>query len=160
MLLKKYLMLFILSILFISCSGNREKQKTIIEKRVIPNKITMLFVTQPHCPSCEALEKTMKLEKPAKLISNYFEIDKINIGEKIPDGLVPPNGTPTVYFLGYKDEALVEPIVGEKSEEELMIFLSDALYEFKKLYGIDLEKKGDTNETDNSSYSNTNTNSM
>jgi len=160
MFFKKYLMLFLISILFISCSGNKEKQKTIIEKKDIPNKITMLFVTQPHCPSCEALEKTMKLEKPAKFISNYFAIHKINIGEKIPDGLIPPNGTPTVYFLGYKDEPLVEPMVGEKREEDLIMFLNDALYEFKNLYGIDLEKKGDTNETNNSSYSNPNTNSM
>jgi len=160
MFLKKYLILAILSILFISCSGNGEKQKSIIEKKEIPDKITMLFVTQPHCPSCEALEKTMKLKKPAKLISKYFKIHKINIGEKIPNGLPSPNGTPTVYFLGYKDEALVEPIIGEKSEEELMVFLNEALYEYKNLYGIDLEKKGDTNETNSSSYYNINNNSM
>ena len=151
MSLKKYLMLFLILVLFISCNGNKKNQKTIIDKKDIPNKITLLFVTQPHCPSCKILEKTMKLEKPAKLILNYFKIHKINIGEKIPDGLIPPNGTPTVYFLGYKNELLVEPMVGEKNEERLMMFLNDALYEFKKLYGIDLEKKGDTNETDNNS---------
>jgi len=154
MYLKKYIVLVFISILFVSCSGDKEQSK---DKKIIPDKITMLFVTQPHCPSCAALEKTMQLEKPAKLISNYFVIHKINIGEKIPDGLVPPNGTPTVYFLGYKNEALVEPIIGEKSEEELMMFLDDALYEFKKLYGIDLEKNKDTNETNYSnSYSNNN----
>ena len=149
MLFRRYLVLLVISIFFISCSKG-SKSQNIEKTRDIPDRITILFVTQPHCPSCDALEETMKLDKPSKLIQNYFKIQKINIGEKLPDGLIPPNGTPTVYFLGYKNEPLVEPMIGEKTEESLMMFLEDALYEFKNLYGIDLRKQGGKNETNSS----------
>jgi len=120
------------------------------KEKIIPNKITMLFVTQPECPSCDKLEEVMSLEAPKKLIESYFEIKKVYLGEKIPDNLIPPNGTPTVYFLGSDDEVLVEPIVGEKDEPALMEFLNDSLYEFKITYGVDIrELKKENNETTN-----------
>jgi len=55
-------------------------------------------------------------------------------------------------FLGAEDEALLEPMVGEKEEEALMEFLEDALLEFKNLYKVDLIeklKKRENNETTN-----------
>jgi|GEM_PF-935475 len=156
MLFYKYLILFIMPILFISCtsteeSSSKSQQKVIqkIKKEDIPKKINILFITQPHCPSCEKLEETMKLEKANELIKKYFTIKKVYLGEKIPDGLSTPNGTPTVYFLGYKDEALLEPMVGEKDLPSLLMFLEDALIEFKILYGIDLQKEEFTQNENN-----------
>lgn len=143
----KYLTLFVLVFFIFACSVSEENTQ---KKKVIPDKITMLFVTQPNCPSCKRLETVMQLEKPKTLIENYFEIKKVYLGEKLPDGLIPPNGTPTVYFLGSNDEVLVEPIIGEKDEIELMEFLEDSLYEFNITYGIDiqtLKKKEETHET-------------
>ncbi len=170
MSLKKNVTLCIIFFVSIACSNSNhndtnitKKQQKYINKKDIPDKIKLLFVTQPHCPSCDELERTMKQNRPAKLIKNYFSIQKINIGQKLPDGLIKPNGTPTIYFLGYKDEVLVEPMIGEKNETTLMMFLNDALYEYKNLYGIDLEQKGDNNETNssnNNSNNNSNTNSM
>ena len=151
---KKYLYLLPLIFLLIACSSPSETKKI-----KIPDKITFLFVTQPSCPSCDALKETMKLPQPTKLLDNYFEIKEIYLGEKIPDGLSKPNGTPTVYFLGSDNEALLEPMVGEKTEEGLMEFLEDALLEFKNTYKVDLvkkmqkreeEKKKENNETNNS----------
>lgn len=110
------------------------------EEVVVPEKITMLFLTQPSCPSCKALEETMQLPKPKALLENYFEIKMVNLGEELPAGLIPPNGTPTVYFLGANDVALIEPMVGEKREEQLLEFLEDSLLEFKNTYKVDLEK--------------------
>ena len=130
-----------------NCSSTDDTKK---KEKIIPNKITMLFVTQPECPSCDKLEEVMSLEAPKKLIESYFEIKKVYLGEKIPDNLIPPNGTPTVYFLGSDDEVLVEPIVGEKDEPALMEFLNDSLYEFKITYGVDIrELKKENNETTN-----------
>ena len=130
-----------------NCSSTDDTKK---KEKIIPNKITMLFVTQPECPSCDKLEEVMSLEAPKKLIESYFEIKKVYLGEKIPDNLIPPNGTPTIYFLGSDDEVLVEPIVGEKDEPALMEFLNDSLYEFKITYGVDLrELKKENNETTN-----------
>ncbi len=133
-------LLLILSPLFFlsSCSNPEEtKRETII----VPKKITMLFVTQPSCPSCDKLEETMVLSKPKQLITNYFNLKKVYLGEKLPDGLIEPNGTPTVYFLGANNEVLVEPMVGEKSEQALIEFLEDALLEFKNIYKVDLIEK-------------------
>jgi len=158
MSLKKIISLFImsLSIFFVACrddfSIKNSSTKDIIKKKIakedIPKKISMLLITQAHCPSCKELEETMKLEKPAKLIKKYFNKKITYLGEKIPENLTPPNGTPTVYFLGYRDELLIEPMIGEKDEEGLMMFLEDALLEFKTLYNVDLTlNKEDNNET-------------
>ena len=149
MLLKKTLLLLILPLLFISCTSTEDSENSSktakvavekIKKEEIPKKITLLFVTQPHCPSCDNLEATMKLEKPAELLSRYFTFKKVYLGEKLPEGLIPPNGTPTIYFLGYRDEALLEPMVGEKNEKSVVEFLEDALLEFKTLYSVDLKE--------------------
>jgi len=156
MFLKRFLLLIVIPLLFIACSSNEEPPKDHprknihkINKEDLPKRIKVLFVTQPHCPSCEALQSTMQQPIPQTLLNDYFEIETIFLGKKLPDGLIPPNGTPTVYFLGYQDEPLIEPMVGEKTEEDLMMFLEDALFEFKHLYGVDLveQKKGETNET-------------
>jgi len=155
---KKYLLLLTVSLLFLACSSSDEtqnqKERNMVQKinkADLPKKIKILFVTQPHCPSCDQLETTMKAQAPQQLIQNYFKIETIFLGKKLPDGLIPPNGTPTVYFLGYHDEALMEPMIGEKSEEALMMFLEDALLEFKNLYGVDLVKqKGENNDTNQS----------
>ncbi len=143
----------IFMVLFISnCTSPDDNTK---KEKVIPDRITMLFVTQPECPSCEKLEKVMRLEAPKKLIESYFEIKKVYLGEKIPDNLIPPNGTPTIYFLGSDDEVLVEPLIGEKNETALMEFLTDSLYEFKVTYGVDIRelKKSENNETNSSKAS-------
>ena len=52
-----------------------------------------------------------------------------------------PNGTPTVYFLGTDNEILVEPMIGEKTEKELLEFLEDAISEFKITYHVDLVER-------------------
>ena len=160
------LSLFLLSILFVACSEEQiftqnDISKTSIRKKEIPKeelpkKISMLFITQAHCPSCDKLENTMKLKKPAQLIKKYFEKKTIYLGEKIPENLAKPNGTPTVYFLGYKDELLIQPMIGEKDEASLIMFLEDALLEFKTLYDVDLTlTKEDNNETDETNSSST-----
>jgi len=147
-LLSKLLsILFLLLLLGSGCSdtthsnSTKETNKTNQTDIVIPNKITMLFVTQERCPSCDKLEKTMKQPKVHELIVNYFSIIKIDANEALPDTLPPPFGTPTVYFLGYNNELLIEPMIGEKSEAKLLEFLNDALLEFKIIYGKDLKHK-------------------
>ncbi len=144
-----YLFTITLSLFFMGCDEEFINKKSVIRKEDIPKRISMLFVTQPHCPSCEKIESIMKLEKPSKLIEKYFEKKTIYLGEKLPENLIPPNGTPTVYFLGYKNELLIQPMIGEKDEEGLMIFLEDALLEFKTLYHVDLTLKQRDNHENN-----------
>lgn len=123
--------------LLLGCFSDDEAPQ---KKRVTPNKITFLFVTQPDCPACDYLEKSMNLDRPKDLLNKYFDVKKLYYGEKLPAGITPPNGTPTVYFLGSNDEILVEPMVGQRDEEGLMEYLNDALLEFKNTYRVDLEK--------------------
>ena len=134
----KYLFFSPLLFFIFSCSSPDETETNKVE---IPEKITMLFVTQPSCPSCDKLEVTMQLDKPKELLSKYFDLKRIYLGEKLPDGLVQPNGTPTVYFLGANNEVLVEEMIGEKTEQGLLEFLEDALLEFKNVYKVDLVEK-------------------
>jgi len=152
----KYLLFFILllSALLIYKFFYFDLQNKDKKSIQIPEKITMLFVTQPTCPSCDKLEETMKLSRPKALLSKYFNIKKVTLGERLPDGLIPPNGTPTVYFLGAGDEALLEPMFGEKEEEALMEFLEDALLEFKNLYKVDLIEKLKKREKENNETTN------
>jgi hypothetical protein len=146
----KYLLFSALLIFTFSCSDPQDNDKKSVQ---VPEEITLLFVTQPTCPSCDKLEKTMKLSKAKVLLEKYFTIKKVDLGEELPSGLIPPNGTPTVYFLGAEDEALLEPMVGEKSEEALMEFLEDALLEFKNLYNVDLvEKQKELKENNETTY--------
>ncbi len=146
MSLVKYITIIFMVLFISNCTNSDNNTK---KEKVVPDKITMLFVTQPECPSCEKLEKVMKLKAPKKLIESYFKIKKVYLGEKIPDNLIPPNGTPTIYFLGSDNEVLVEPLIGEKNETALMEFLTDSLYEFKVTYGVDIRelKKSENNET-------------
>jgi len=145
----KYLSLFIVIFFLASCTTTEEEAQK--NAHTIPEKITFLFITQPHCPACDKLEETMALEGPNDLLSNYFDVKKIYYGEKLPEGIMPPNGTPTVYFLGANNEVLVEPMIGQKEEEGLMEYLEDALLEFKNTYHVDLielyDKKRENNET-------------
>jgi len=151
MSLVKYIAMIFMVFVISNCSTPDDTKK---KEKVIPNKITMLFVTQPGCPSCDKLEKVMLLEKPHELISKYFEIKKVYLGEKIPDNLIPPNGTPTIYFLGSDNEVLVEPIIGEKDESALMEFLNDSIYEFKVTYGVDIRERNKENNETNISKTN------
>ena len=152
MFLVKYITIIFMLFFITNCTSSEKKTK---KKKIIPDRITMLFVTQPECPSCKKLEKVMQLKAPKKLIDKYFRIKKVYLGEKIPDNLTPPNGTPTVYFLGSNNEVLVEPIIGEKNESALMEFLNDSIYEFKVTYGVDIRelKKNENNETNTSKTS-------
>ncbi len=135
----KFITVALLLFYFNGCSNPEEKPKE--QELIVPEKITYLFVTQPSCPSCDRLEESMNLPKPKELLSRYFNVKKIYLGEPIPAGLMEPNGTPTVYFLGSNNEVLVEPMIGEKDEKGLMEFLEDALSEFKITYHVDLVER-------------------
>jgi len=150
----KYLSLFILIFFLASCFNNEEAEKKPL---TIPEKITFLFITQPHCPACDKLEKTMALEGPNDLLSRYFDVQKVYYGEKLPEGIMPPNGTPTVYFLGANNAILVEPMIGQKEEEALMESLEDALLEFKNNYNVDLIELHDQKEANNTTRENNET---
>ncbi len=129
MFIIKYLIITMIVLAIVGCSSSKEKKETATISPIKAGKITMLFITQAHCPSCDELQKTMALNKPAQLIKEHFQLKMMNYDDILPEGLIEPNGTPTVYFLDANDDVLIEPMIGEKNEAELLEFLNDALYE-------------------------------
>jgi len=95
------------------------------------NKITFLYIDSDSCEFCRKLDEMLNLPKPAELLDKYFIVKRelLNDDLELPAGLPLPYGTPTVYFLDSKEQAIIEPMRGEKTEEELLYFLNEAIRE-------------------------------
>ncbi|HHC11274.1 MAG TPA: hypothetical protein ENK79_01410 [Campylobacterales bacterium] len=106
------------------------------------NKITFLYIDSDTCEFCRRLDEMLNAPKPAELLEKYFIVRRELLNEdlELPDGLPLPYGTPTVYFLDNKEQAIMEPMRGEKTEEELLYFLNEAIRENQKTISKKEEK--------------------
>ncbi|MCK4440372.1 MAG: hypothetical protein KAU90_00105 [Sulfurovaceae bacterium] len=130
MFLKKLLVIMIIgSLSFLYAVGDFNNTEYIDSS----NKITFLYIDSNSCPFCRRLDKMLKLPKPSELLEKYFIIKRelLNDNLELPAGLPLPYGTPTVYFLDSHNQAIIEPMRGEKTEEELLYFLNEAIRENK-----------------------------
>ena len=130
MLAKKIILL--LTIFFLSFSfADTSSQADEREK-----KITFLYINSDNCKYCDVLDELLKGEEIAKLLSENFIIKRVMLDKDLylPEGLPVPFGTPTIYFLDHEDKALIQPMRGEKSEEDILLFLNEAISEFEKLF--------------------------
>jgi len=95
------------------------------------NKITFLYIDSDSCEFCRKLDEMLNLPKPAELLDKYFIVKRELLNEdlELPAGLPLPYGTPTVYFLDSKEQAIIEPMRGEKTEEQLIEILNEAIME-------------------------------
>lgn len=100
-------------------------------------KITFLYIDDSGCQYCRKLDVMLQEGKVAELIAEHFVIKREMLDEDLylPEGLPVPFGTPTVYFLDEHEQALIEPMRGEKTEEDLIFFLEEAISEYKRLKG-------------------------
>jgi len=98
------------------------------------NKITFLYIDSDSCEFCRKLDEMLNLPKPAELLDKYFIVKRELLNEdlELPAGLPLPYGTPTVYFLDSKEQAVIEPMRGEKTEEQLIEILNEAIMENQK----------------------------
>jgi len=116
-----------------------ESNDTIISTQEInntdPNKITFLYIDSTHCQYCRELDKLLLQPEASEILEKHFVIKRKILNEdlELPKGLPLPYGTPTVYFLNSKNEALIAPMRGEKTLEELIEFLKEAIDEDKRL---------------------------
>ncbi|MCH9740349.1 MAG: thioredoxin family protein [Epsilonproteobacteria bacterium] len=131
MLFKKFLLIFMVFLTAFTYANEDLNTTTEVE-----NKITLLYIDDVGCKYCRELDLLMENEEPAKLLNKHFVIKRMMLNEdlELPEGLPEPFGSPTIYFLDVKDKALVEPMRGEKSEEELIWFLEEAVLENEKLF--------------------------
>ena len=132
MLAKKIILIFTVFLLSLSYADNNTSTSTDQMKK----KITFLYIDSDNCKYCDVLDELLKEEETAKLLRENFIIKRVMLNEDLylPDGLPVPFGTPTIYFLDHEEKALIEPMRGEKSKEDILLFLNEAIAEFEKFF--------------------------
>jgi len=127
-------LIFILAIGFSSLLYSVEDFNNTAQDVNSSNKITFLYIDSDSCEFCRKLDEMLNLPKPAELLDKYFIVKRELLNEdlELPAGLPVPYGTPTVYFLDSKEQAIIEPMRGEKTEEQLIEILNEAIMENQK----------------------------
>jgi len=127
----KKILVFILIIGFSSMLYSIEDLNSTVQDVNSSNKITFLYIDSDSCEFCRKLDEMLNRPKPAELLNKYFIVKRELLNEdlELPAGLPVPYGTPTVYFLDSKEQAVIEPMRGEKTEEQLIEILNEAIME-------------------------------
>jgi len=127
----KKILVFILIIGFSSMLYSIEDLNSTAQDVNSSNKITFLYIDSDSCEFCRKLDEMLNRPKPAELLNKYFIVKRELLNEdlELPAGLPVPYGTPTVYFLDSKEQAVIEPMRGEKTEEQLIEILNEAIME-------------------------------
>jgi len=130
----KKMLIFILIIGFSSISYSIEDLNSTKQDVNSSNKIIFLYIDSDSCEFCRRLDEMLDRPKPAELLDKYFIVKRelLNDELELPAGLPLPYGTPTVYFLDSKEQAIIEPIRGEKTEKQLIEILNEAINESNK----------------------------
>lgn len=128
----KFLFLTFLMLFMVSCS----EEKSSDNQNVATNqsgKITILFLTQDGCGSCDALKDTFKRAEVKKILNSDFEVKFIDASQmdKLPDGLMEPYGTPTLYFMSPDGKEIHDPLVGPLEESDMVELLNQVRNKFK-----------------------------
>ena len=127
----------LISALFVSIVAFASKESNSTTKIDSGDKIVLLYVDDNACRYCRELDMMLQEGKAKELIDKHFIIRRVMLNEDLylPEGLPPPFGTPTVYFLDQNEEALIEPMRGEKTKEDLILFLEEAIREKRQQDG-------------------------
>lgn len=128
----KFLFLTFLMLFMVSCS----EEKSSDNQNVATNKsgkITILFLTQDGCGSCDALKDTFKKAEVKKILDSDFEVKFIEVADmdKLPKGLMEPYGTPTLYFMSPKGKEIHNPLVGPLEKGDMVELLNQVINSFK-----------------------------
>ena len=142
MFLKKLILSLIISLFSLLYAVEDFNTTQDINSSDNSNKITFLYIDSDSCEFCRKLDDMLNAPKPAILLEKYFIIKRELLNEdlELPAGLPLPYGTPTVYFLDNKEQAIIEPMRGEKTEQELLDFLNEAIMENQKTISKKEEK--------------------
>lgn len=129
----KFLLLAILSLFVIACSDSKDAASATEQQVAQGNKISILFVEQNGCGSCELLKNTFKKADVKKILDSDFEVKFIDISKAnmLPKGVMEPFGTPTLYFISREGKELHEPIMGAKNKDDLVEILNQIKNDYK-----------------------------
>ncbi|KIM03530.1 MAG: hypothetical protein KN64_11900 [Sulfurovum sp. AS07-7] len=128
----KFLLLPILLLFVIACSDSKNAASAGGQAGQ-SDKISILFVEQSGCGSCELLKDTFKKADVKKILDSDFEVKFIDISKAntLPKGVMEPFGTPTLYFVSSNGKELHEPIIGAKSKDDLIDVLNQIKNDYK-----------------------------
>lgn len=126
----KFLFLAFLMLFMVSCSDKKSSEDIATNQS---GKITILFLTQDGCGSCDALKDTFKKAEVKKILDSDFEVKFIEVADmdKLPKGLMEPYGTPTLYFMSPEGKEIHDPLVGPLEKGDMIELLNQVISSFK-----------------------------
>jgi thioredoxin-related protein len=132
--LKKIVYFLIISIALFANDTSVDDDKIKLKHEVsITNpkqeKINLIFVTQSGCGACKQIKEYIKENEVKNILKkdfNLYEVD-INFKEELPFEWMKPVATPTLYFLGKKDDEIIEHITKKFSKKEFIQKLKEAV---------------------------------
>ncbi len=126
----KFLFLAFLMLFMVSCSDKKSSEDIATNQS---GKITILFLTQDGCGSCDALKDTFKKAEVKKILDSDFEVKFIEVADmdKLPKGLMEPYGTPTLYFMSPEGKEIHDPLVGPLEKGDMVELLNQVINSFK-----------------------------
>lgn len=126
----KFLFLAFLMLFMVSCSDKKSSENIATNQS---GKITILFLTQDGCGSCDALKDTFKKAEVKKILDSDFEVKFIEVADmdKLPKGLMEPYGTPTLYFMSPEGKEIHDPLVGPLEKSDMIELLNQVISSFK-----------------------------
>lgn len=126
----KFLFLAFLMLFMVSCSDKKSSEDIATNQS---GKITILFLTQDGCGSCDALKDTFKKAEVKKILDSDFEVKFIEVADmdKLPKGLMEPYGTPTLYFMSPEGKEIHDPLVGPLEKGDMVELLNQVINGFK-----------------------------
>lgn len=126
----KFLFLAFLMLFMVSCSDKKSSEDIATNQS---GKITILFLTQDGCGSCDALKDTFKKAEVKKILDSDFEVKFIDVSQvdKLPKGLMEPYGTPTLYFMSPEGKEIHDPLVGPLEKGDMVELLNQVINSFK-----------------------------
>jgi hypothetical protein len=128
----RFLLLGILSLFVVACSDKKEAASTA-DIAAGSHKISILFVEQSGCGSCELLKNTFKKAEVKKILDSDYEVKFIDISKvnTLPKGVMEPFGTPTLYFISPDGKELHQPMMGAKNQDDLMDLLNQIKNDYR-----------------------------
>jgi hypothetical protein len=126
----KFLFLAFLMLFMVSCSDKKSSEDIATNQS---GKITILFLTQDGCGSCDALKDTFKKAEVKKILDSDFEVKFIDASQMntLPKGLMEPYGTPTLYFMSPEGKEIHDPLVGPLEKGDMIELLNQVISSFK-----------------------------
>jgi len=132
--LKKIVYFLIISIALFANDTSVDDDKIKLKHEVsITNpkqdKINLIYITQAGCGACKKVKEYIQEDDVKEILKNNFNLYEVDINfiEELPFSWMKPVATPTLYFLGKKDDEIIGHITKRFSKKEFIQKLKEAV---------------------------------